>query len=257
MSPMKEALIERSTDRPDLKEVKRRGQGRLHVAEHEFAHIVAIWGVGKSIRLASVEATSEYLGVTIPAESMSPSQMQIATMASAEHDGNGSDQAKAYYLQERGMGMEAAEKAAKSIIGRYEENVLRIAAMYLAAKGKADEFQLRTFLRWAEEEVKEQEEYAMLQRWYWSDDLEEKRKEYLHEEDSDDQNESAPIHYLPVDRARMIDANGKEKTLCNLCHGIDGHAEGCANQEKPRQTFKAEEFDVFAASDHTDYFSSN
>ena len=170
--------MERRSDRPVLAEIQERAKGRLDTAKHEFTHIVAIWGVGESTNGATVIPASDYTGATFHAGEMSATKMQIAAMASADHSGNGSDQMKAYMLQYYGgISMGQAESVAKSIIRSYREDVLHIAAMYLAAEGEASDSRLRQYLRWAEEEVKDQEGYHDLPIPSWSDELDEKKEE--------------------------------------------------------------------------------
>lgn len=257
---MKEALLERprqrNPDRPLLSDIEALAGGRVEVAKHEFAHVVAIWGVGKSVIKASVVATSQYLGVTIPGEGMSASQMQVAAMASAEHEGNGSDQLKADILQyDGGISMSQAEAIAKSIIRSYRKEVLHVAAMYLAAKGSATGSELRTFLRWAEEEVKEQDKWKDVPVPSWSAELNTKETDE-DKEVKTDETENAKILYLENNMQKFIYADGQEEIFCLNCNTLNGHNDECPNQEKLRIIRRAE-YTIFWPKNSEEFFSPN
>jgi len=245
-------------DRPRVWELEKRVDAyRVSVGEHEYTHVFAIWGVGKSTHGATVEPSSDYEGATFPPSDMTVKQMQIAAMASADHAGNGSDKMKANILQfNDGMPVEQAESIAKGIVSSYSKKVRYYASVFLANKGSASDDELRQFVRWAEEDIREQQIYGDLPLPSFTDEFYELRNESKEINDSsEDEGEEIILITYQKDGSQIFHlANGSEKVFCPLCHEVDGHQENCPeNKEKPF----AEEYVIFDVKKAKRYFLPN
>lgn len=223
-------------------------KGVVEVAEHEFTHIVALWGLGKTVKEANTIKQGPQLGVTIPAGELSPGQFQIAAMASAEHAGNGSDKLKAYIMEpDSGMSMEMAAAVARGIIGSYRKEVLHAAAVYLAFYQSADDAMLRKFLRWAEEDVRKNELYKDLPIPSWSDELaakQEEEQERLRQSgwrinvDESILENISKIKYAKDGIQTLITHSGADHTFCTHCQQLDGHTTQCINFRETEHQLK-------------------
>ena len=167
-------------------------------------------------------------------------------MASADHAGNGSDQMKAYILQfsEGGTTMENAEALAKAIIRSYRKEVLHGAAVYLAFNKSAGEAELRQYLRWAEEDIRQKEAYRDLPIPSWSDELEAKRQEAVSNDrqsrEVENNNNSITLITYEDDHTQHFKLqNGEEEIYCTLCNQIDNHLTDCPNAAEERLIFSA------------------
>lgn len=235
---------ERKLGRPRLSDIEPHVDVfTLSVAHHEYTHIGAIWGVGESTGGATVEPTSEYQGATFHAGHMSIPKMQIAAMASAEHEGKGSDQMKAYMLQyyPGGISMESAEGIAKSILASYRADILHGAAVFLAYYGSATDSQLRQFLRWAEEDLKETDEYRDLPIPSWSDELDAKAEEPKGANEPEEtrirpgyggqaEGEGIVLITYQEDGTHHYHLmNGNEEVFCTHCGLTNDHTAECPN----------------------------